>query len=162
MTNPSNHRAGVQTARICSFRALQSLVFVHLVVSAACRAPSATLEPLASNYSLSSVNGLPLPYDDGAVPPRPGIDATCRILLVGGRLAIDNSALAYLLTYDLQESCTGRMLGTSGSAGTFSRKGSTITLVGDLGEGKTETRIAELRGNALNVDYVSYRFGFVR
>lgn len=133
-----------------------------LAILASCHVPTSSIEMLDGRYSLSLVNGLVLPYDDGPVPPRPGIDSTCRILLVAGRLLIHGDARTFDLSYDLEESCSRRFLGTSGSTGTLKRAQSHLTFMGDAGDGRTDTRTGRLRGRTIELDDRFYRFVFVR
>ena len=127
-----------------------------------CRSEPTSVEGLGGLYVLEKVNGATLPYDNGPVPPRPGIDTTCHVLLPSGQLVIDGNSRTYELSYNLMESCSGRSLGSSGSIGTVSRSGSSLAFVSRIGEGKTETSSGVLRGRELVLQYRFYLFLFSR
>ena len=138
------------------------VTIVGIAGVAACGSATEATERMDGTFPLVSVNDRAIPYDDGAVPPRPGVDSTCRILLVRGRLRLDATAHSFSLSYDLLESCTGRELGSSGSTGTFVQTGSRLSLTSELGEGKTDTRPATVRPNAIRVEDRYYVFEFSR
>ena len=54
------------------------------------------------------------------------------------------------------------MLGTSGSSGTYHIDGKSVVLVGDLGEGRTETYEGQLDEQSLSVEDRFYAYRFVR
>lgn len=133
-----------------------------LVGMAACGAPTANSERLDGTFPLVSVNERTIPYDDGAVPPRPGVDASCRILLVRGRLTLEADTRLFSLSYDFLESCTGRELGTSGSTGMFAQSGSRLSLTSNLGDGNTDTRAGTVRPSRIRVEDRFYVLEFAR
>jgi hypothetical protein len=142
--------------------ALPRFAIAALAGIAACGAPTANAERLNGTFPLVSVNDRAVPYDDGAVPPRPGLDANCRILLVRGRLTLDAETRGFSLSYDFLESCSGRELGTSGSTGTFAQSGARLSLTSDLGEGKTDTRPGTVGASRIRVEDRFYLFEFER
>lgn len=141
----------------------RQLAMVSWLLALAVGCPTGTdVGKLDGTYALVRLNDAPLPFDTGPVPPRPGTDSTCRILVTSGTLAFDAARSSYVLEYINLESCTQRVLGVSGSSGTFLQRGDRVELTMNVGAGRTETIIGKVDATSITLADAFYRYRFQR
>jgi hypothetical protein len=119
---------------------------------------------LDGEYSLVRLNGQPLPFDLGPLPPRPRSSTLteCRERLTSGLLRVSRAQGAFELTYETRVSCDNRLLGTAGSFGSYRQNGAQLVLTADLGGGRSEDYAGKVRGSEIDVAGRFFDFTFKR
>lgn len=136
-----------------------ALLACALILADCATAPTAIR---GGTYPLAAVNGLPLPYDEGPEPPRPGDTRDCHSTISGGQLTIDSATGTFTFWYEHGSTCSDRTLGRSDVSGEYRIQGGSLILVATIGEGVTETYRARTRPTGIEVPARYYTLTFRR
>lgn len=121
-----------------------------------------SIETIDGLYALSKANGSALPYDTGPIPPRPGTDSTCRILIASGMLSVQNSNNTFEFSYRYTESCTLRNLGDQRTFGTIRQSGRNVQFIVQNGPGTTTTLRGVATANSVTISADYYELVYVK
>ena len=130
--------------------------FVTLALGACLTGPQ-NVARLSGTLQLAAVDGLPLPFDAGRLPPPPGFpDApVCHILISRGTFSVVETS-QFVYAFRSLDSCSGREIGGGSREGTFSQTGSRINFVSAEADGTNSNFRGTFDGRELRLTSDGY------
>ncbi len=116
---------------------------------------------LAGDLSLTAVNGHPLPFDTGPIPPPGFPEATaCHGLISRGSFSAEPGVGTFHFQYMAIDSCSNREIGGGSGEGALLQSGSLIELRQPRGDGTFATYRGTFDGRTLRFQEDFYLLTF--